>query len=121
MTKEISLGDERYRIRSLSRESGWVAFAERSDTGDRFGIDCVAPSEAEAVDRLVEWLDWQHEHAAALEALQQAERAYHRALAGSAFANPTEDPTPVELQRESLDALEAARLRLDDVRSRKPL
>ena len=46
------------------------------------------------------------------EALQQAQRAYHRTIAGSAFANPTEGPTAIELQRESLDEVEAARLRL---------
>ena len=41
-------------------------------------------------------------------------------VAGSAFANPTEGPTPLEMQKESLDDVEAARLRLDDVRARKP-
>jgi hypothetical protein len=66
------------------------------------------------------WLTWQYEHASALDALQQAERDYHRTIAGSAFANPTEGPTPIELQREALDAVEAARLRLDEVRGRRP-
>jgi hypothetical protein len=66
------------------------------------------------------WLEWQREHAAALEALQQAQRAYHRTIAGSAFANPTEGPSAIELQRESLDAVEAARVRLDEIRGRRP-
>jgi hypothetical protein len=66
------------------------------------------------------WLAWQREHTAALEALQQAQRAYHRTIAGSAFASPTEGPSAIELQKESLDAVEAARLRLDDVRARQP-
>jgi hypothetical protein len=66
------------------------------------------------------WVQWQREHAAALDALQEAQRAYHRTIAGSAFASPIEGPSAVELQKESLDALEAARLRLDDVRARKP-
>jgi hypothetical protein len=66
------------------------------------------------------WLEWQREHAAALEALQQAQRAYHRTIAGSAFASPTEGPSPVELQKESLDAVEAARVRLDEIRARQP-
>jgi len=66
------------------------------------------------------WIEWQAEHAAALEALQQAQRAYHRTIAGSAFASPTEGPTPIEVQKEALDALEAARVRLDEVRQRKP-
>jgi hypothetical protein len=66
------------------------------------------------------WLDWQREHAEALTALQEAQRAYHRTVAGSAFANPTEGPTPVELQKESRSALEAARQHLDEVRGRQP-
>jgi hypothetical protein len=66
------------------------------------------------------WLEWQREHAAALEALQQAQRAYHRTIAGSAFANPTEGPSAIELQKESLDAVEAARVRLDEIRAIKP-
>jgi hypothetical protein len=66
------------------------------------------------------WQEWQREHAAALEALQQAQRAYHRTIAGSAFASPTEGPSAIELQKESLDAVEAARVRLDEIRARKP-
>ena len=66
------------------------------------------------------WLEWQREHTAALEALQQAQRAYHRTIAGSAFASPTEGPSPVEMQKESLDAVEAARVRLDEIRARQP-
>ena len=66
------------------------------------------------------WLEWQREHTAALEALQQAQRAYHRTIAGSAFASPTEGPSAIELQKESLDAVEAARVRLDEIRGRRP-
>ena len=66
------------------------------------------------------WLEWQHEHAAALEALQRAQRAYHRTIAGSAFANPAEGPSAIELQKESLEAVEAARIRLDEIRGRRP-
>ena len=66
------------------------------------------------------WLEWQHEHAAALEALQQAQRTYHRTIAGSAFASPAEGPSAIELQKESLDAVEAARVRLDEIRGRRP-
>ena len=50
----------------------------------------------------------------------EAERAYHRTIAGSAFLSPSEGPSAVEIQRESLEALEAARVRLDEVRARKP-
>ena len=66
------------------------------------------------------WKAWQREHTAALEALQQAQRAYHRTIAGSAFASPTEGPTAIELQQESLRAVEAARVRLDQIRARQP-
>ncbi len=66
------------------------------------------------------WQEWQREHAAALEALQEAQRAYHRTIAGSAFASPTEGPSAVELQKESLDAVEATRVQLDEIRRRKP-
>lgn len=66
------------------------------------------------------WKAWQREHTAALEALQQAQRAYHRTIAGSAFARPTEGPTAIELQQESLRAVEAARVRLDQIRARQP-
>ena len=66
------------------------------------------------------WLEWQHEHAAALEALQQAQRAYHRTIAGSAFASPAEGPSAIELQKESLGAVDAARVRLDEIRGRRP-
>ena len=66
------------------------------------------------------WLAWQREHSAALEALQQAQRAYHRTIAGSAFASATEGPSAIDMQKESLDAVEAARVRLDDIRTRQP-
>jgi len=94
--------------------------ARREDTGDPFGIECAGGTEREAVARMTRWLEWQQEHTAALASLQQAEQAYHRTIAGSAFASTTEGPSPIEMQKESLEAVEAARLRLDDVRARKP-
>jgi hypothetical protein len=72
------------------------------------------------MEKSTEWIAWQREHQAALEVLQEAERAYHRAIAGSAFASPIEGPSPVELQKEALHRLEEARLRLDEIRSRMP-
>ena len=109
-----------YRIIAIERDGQWVARAEQEHTGQPFGIECAAASQSEAIDRLSRWLDWQREHAAALEALQTAERAYHRTIAGSAFASPTEGPSPLEMQKDSLRVVEAARLRLDDVRARQP-
>jgi hypothetical protein len=118
--KNLTIGEARYRVVTVERDGQWVAHAERADSGDRFGIDCAGASEDEAVARLGRWLEWQHEHAAALEELQRTERGYHRTIAGSAFANPTEGPTAIELQKESLEAVEAARTRLDEIRARKP-
>lgn len=109
-----------YRIVCVERDGQWVAHAERPDTADPFGIECAGATKDEATARLTNWLAWQAEHAAALDALQQAERAYHRTIAGSAFASPTEGPSALEMQKESLDAVEAARVRLDEVRARKP-
>jgi phosphoglycolate phosphatase-like HAD superfamily hydrolase len=117
---KTTIGGTPFILRAIQRDGQWLAHAEREDNGDPFGIECVGASEAEAIARLTRWLEWQSEHTAALEALQQAERAYHRTIAGSAFANPTEGPTAIEMQKESLDAVEAARIRLDEVRLRKP-
>ena len=108
------------RILCDERDGQWIARAVREDTGDPFGIECAGPSREAATERLTRWLDWQREHAAALEALQQAERAYHRTIAGSAFVSPVEGPSALELQKESLEAVEAARVRLDEIRSRRP-
>jgi hypothetical protein len=117
---DITIGANRFRIVTKRRDAEWVAHAERVQNGDRFGIECAAATEDEAACRLTRWLEWQHEHTEALEALQQAERAYHRTIAGSAFASPTEGPGPIEMQKESLDAVEAARVHLDEVRARRP-
>jgi hypothetical protein len=118
--KLLRVGDREYRIVTSGSGSEWVAWAERAESGERFGVEYTGQTEQAAMERMSAWLNWQYEHASALEALQQAERAYHRTIAGSAFANPTEGPTPIELQREALDVVEAARLRLDDVRGRRP-
>ena len=117
---EITLGDLRYRLVATERDGQWIARAEREDTGRPFGIECGGVTRDDAIGRLTAWLTWQSEHMAAIDALQTAERAYHRTVAGSAFASPSEGPTALELQKESLDEVEAARLRLDEVRARKP-
>ena len=109
------------KILCAEREGRWVAHAVREETGDPFGIECAADTEREAIEGLTRWLDWQRDHAAALDALQQAERAYHRAVSGSAFTSPTEGPSAVEIQRDALAAVERARVQLDSVRARKPL
>ena len=117
---KTTIGGTTFFVQATERDQQWIARAVREDNGDPFGIECAGATEAEAVARLTHWLEWQSEHTAALEAIQQAERAYHRTIVGSAFANPTEGPTAIEMQKESLDAVEAARVRLDEVRVRKP-
>lgn len=107
-------------VRAIERDGRWVAHAERAGSGDRFGVECGGATEREATDRLNRWLEWQRAHTAALEALQAAERAYHRTIAGSAFASPTKGPSPIGLQKESLDSVEAARIRLDEIRASRP-
>lgn len=64
---------------------------------------------------------WQREHASALADLQEAQRNYHRAVAAAAFPDATEAPSAEEMRRASLEALDAARIRLDEVRARKPV
>jgi hypothetical protein len=62
------------------------------------------------------WLAWQRDHADALAALQEAQRAYHRTVVGAAgLAGAGVSP-----QADSLKAVDAARVRLDAVRARKP-
>lgn len=109
-----------YRIEATQRDGRWIARARRQDNGDPFGIECSGGSESEAVARLNAWLEWQREHAAALDELQQAEQAYHRSIAGSAFLSVTEGPSAVEIQKDALAAVESARVRLDEIRARKP-
>jgi hypothetical protein len=118
--KEIAVGAVRYRITTTQHDDQWVARAERADTGDRFGVEGTGASADEAAGCVARWLEWQHEHTAALENLQRAEHAYHRTIAGSAFASPTEGPSAIELQKEALDVVEAARVTLDQIRARRP-
>src|SRR4051812_7772288 len=106
----VTIGAIGYRLVATPRDGEWVVHAERTDSGDRFGIECSGVSEDAAASRLMEWLEWQSEHRTALGALQSAERAYHRTIAGSAFASPVEGPTAIELQKEALAAVEAARV-----------
>ena len=70
------------------------------------------------------WLEWQREHAAALAALQEAQRAYHRTVVGAPGSQPrADDGEPSSAgspQSERLKAVDAARVKLDAVRARKP-
>ena len=94
-----------------------VASAHRLANGDRFGPPFPADSEEEAAARLVVWLEWQHDHTAALSALQEAEAVYHR-LAVKAFAG--EGSSHRADVQAALASLEAARRTLDAIRERYP-
>ena len=63
---------------------------------------------------------WQREHAAALAELQETQRAYHRAVATTAFQGAVDEPSAEEMRRAALEALDGARIKLDEVRARKP-
>jgi hypothetical protein len=77
------------------------------------------------------WTDWQREHASALAALQDAQRAYHRAAVATSVgsqqsaggsqqsAGGSRQPA-VGSREEALEALDAARVKLDEVRARMP-
>src|SRR5262245_15547971 len=120
MVKAFVCGNDTYRLVAERRGAGWAGRALRGDAGDPFGVESSGATAEEALDRLTRWLMWQREHTEALEELQNAERSYHRTIAGSAFASPTDGPSPLELQKESLEALEVARHRLDRVRGLRP-
>lgn len=69
------------------------------------------------------WLEWHREHEDALAALRAAQHTYHRSVASGAFAGGADRPSiaeTAEMRQCSLEALEAARVRLDAVRARKP-
>jgi hypothetical protein len=117
---DLRIGDCTYRLGASADLGRWVSFAFRADTGERFGIVCAGATEGEAVDRLAKWLRWQHDHTTALRVLQECERDYHRTVAGSAFAASTHDLLGVEQRRASLDQVDAARRRLDEVRASRP-
>jgi hypothetical protein len=117
--EHLTIGDVAYRLAVSVRDGVWTAHAERQSSGERFGIDCAGATEEAAKDRLVKWLTWQDAHARALEALQSAERMYHRSVAEGAFGNSA-DESADDLRRQSLAQIEAARAQLDDVRARRP-
>jgi len=68
----------------------------------------------------MKWLTWQDAHSKALEALQNAQRAYHRLLADDAFGGQSEASGAGDLRRQSLAEIEAASAYLDQVRARRP-
>jgi hypothetical protein len=120
MVQTVTVGETAFHVTASPREGRWTAVARRATTGDQYGIEATGATEDEAIAAMVRWLEWQREHEDALRELQDAQRNYHRTIAGSAFASAVEGPSPIELQKESLDRVEAARVRLEDIRVRRP-
>jgi hypothetical protein len=106
-----------YRVQLTEDEGIWVATARRLDSGDTFGPPIPADRAEEAADQLARWLQWQHAHAAALQALQSAESTYHR-LSADRFAAATE--TDRMALRAALAEIDERRRDLDEVRARRP-
>jgi len=116
----IVIGGISFLIEVVERDGGWTAAARREDTGDRYGPSISAPTPEEAAEQLIGWIDWQREHASALEALQAAEAAYQRVVASSAFHAGPDGSPPAEFLRDALARVEESRVRLDEVRQRRP-
>ena len=114
---QVEIGGSVYTLVTTARGPLWTAHALRAPSQDRYGLEVTASSEVEAKDRLMRWLTWQHEHTAALDALQQAEKAFHRAVAGAAFASAEAQSAEARPARAAMDA---ARNALDDIRARRP-
>ena len=111
-----------YRVHLAEDEGGvWTATARRLDTGETFGPPVPADAADEAMELLARWLEWQHAHTTALQALQAAEHTYHR-LAADRFANPAPagDGAVATAARDALVRLDARRRELDLVRGQKP-
>jgi hypothetical protein len=112
--RSVAIDGVQFVIAAAPIGDRWTARAERSPRGTRFGPACTGSTEAEAIDRMAVWLAWQADHVRALEALQQAERDWHRAIAGTFAEGAGDRPDP------ALSLIEAARVRLDEIRARRP-
>ena len=117
MQRHVAIGETTYTVSAAEREGTWVAEARKAPSGMRVGPPATAATADDAIARLVRWLQWQRDHEDALGALQAAEQAYHRTIAGSAFAGLAE---ATEAQHESLQRIEEARLRLEEIRQSQP-
>jgi hypothetical protein len=107
--------DPHLQVVTTERDGRWTAHAVHADTGERFGVEVSADSAEAAAARLMEWLDWQSSHMQALAALQSAQRDYHRATTDAAFVS-----SPQSSATALLEAVEAARRHLDEVRAQRP-
>lgn len=115
---ELTIGSTDYRLISNDRNGRVVTHAVRLDNGDRFGIEVNGASAEDTQTTLARWLQWQYEHSEALATLQQAERVYHKAMAGAAFGTTPE--AAAEESRTAVEAMNDARTKLDEIRLQRP-
>ncbi len=116
MSGRICAGDRTYALDLREQGGRWTAEARHVEGGAPTGPSCDADTAERAIDQLTRWLTWQQEHRAALEHLQDAERAYHRIVTSHAFGSAEVS----DAQREALQHLEQARHTLDAIRSGQP-
>src|SRR5262245_37260515 len=107
--REILIGDSTLQIHTVRDGTRWRAYATAA-SNRQFGPDVTAFIEAEAIERLTNWLRWQYAHGEALATLQEAEQAYHRVQTGAADG----------VSSDLLATIEAARSHLDVIRARRP-
>lgn len=111
----VALG---YRVHLAEDDGVWVATARKLDTDDPFGPPVPADRAEEAAETLARWLEWQHAHTSALQALQAAENVYHR-LAADRFVSADEESRRRAV-RDALIRVDDLRRELDTVREQKP-
>lgn len=119
----VKIADQWFRIATAHPDGGVggvVAQAYRGETGDRVGLEFSGATEAEAIANLTRWIEWQSAHASALLRLQEAERHYHRSVTSGAFVSTDDERAVCEHRASALRDVEAARLVLDAVRTRRP-
>lgn len=117
---DLAVGSRRFRVEVTSGAGGWTARARCLESGDLFGPPLTAASAEAASARLSRWLQWQHDHAHAMQLLQEAERAYHRLVADRAFAALPDDTVTQSARRAALNDVETARRFLDAIRATRP-
>ncbi len=116
MGDTVTVGSRTFVLEVREQGGQWTVEPRHAGSGTPAGPPVVAPTAEDATARAMRWLEWQQEHAGALERLQDAERTYHRLVTGNAFGSAELS----ELQRDALQQLEQARQTLDAVRLRQP-
>jgi hypothetical protein len=118
--RDLIVGARRFSVDIRPELGGWTAQARCPETADPFGPAIADISADAATLRLTRWLEWQEGHAHAIEVLREAERAYHRLVAGRAFAPDPNDEMSEGVRRAALRDVETARRLLDAIRATRP-